>query len=351
MSFWTLNIWQRLHITLKPTAKLSTSKEQSWRIFDVLLGSIQPNGTRMYNTWCKHSLHKSIDRRVRKPLAEFCLVNHQAQQWKSFLLLGLVVNDWLDLTSAISDDMTVPSDSIYLQNTFCHQIEGIGNKTDANPETAKACYKGRLDKNLRLTTQVHLRQKLFVDRSPAQMAASLHVMNTPITKSLPKNIRTFGSIQVATNTVTVNDNGIHNWISVNRVTLDLATPDILTEMTKIATHPGRSTTGMRTETTNIMTFQVLNYSMKGDETEGNETHICGEWPVPCIIKHVWAGKKEICYRMVRIQPRYGQSRADKPQSTTFFASYWRGLNIQEISNPRNWCEGTVKQKGSTDKIR
>lgn len=100
-----------------------------------------------------------------------------------------------------------------------HQVGVLHKQMDAKLKTGQARYKCNFDRTVRHTPQYYSRQHFFIDRPQVQMTESARIADPPLTILLPKTFGPMKVISATSQTVTVDDNGIQNTISIDRATL------------------------------------------------------------------------------------------------------------------------------------
>lgn len=119
------------------------------------------------------------------------------------------------------DNMTGELESVSFRNRFFYQLDILRKETDAKHKKAQAHYKRNFDRTIWRMPQLQLREHVFFDIPLVQMTESARMAGAHLTKSLQKTVVQFKVISVAPDTVTLDDNGILNTISVDRVMLTL----------------------------------------------------------------------------------------------------------------------------------
>lgn len=90
---------------------------------------------------------------------------------------------------------------------------------DEKLATKKRTLQAQLDRRVRRTLQFYPAQHVFIDILPAYTTKSARKANTPLTKLLQKSFHPLKPISATSDTVTVDDNGVHNIVSIDRLTL------------------------------------------------------------------------------------------------------------------------------------
>lgn len=141
--------------------------------------------------------------------------------------------------------------------------------------------------------------------------------NALLTTSLPKNLGLFRVMSETPDTVTGNEVGIHNYISVDGVTF------------------APSNTQGNDETSRISDTQKANNHRKDDESDGSNARIIGDFPVQHILKLVETGRG---MNYILTWSGYGPEEDTVKQLQQipqhFITRYWRGLNRRKARKRR-----------------
>lgn len=87
---------------------------------------------------------------------------------------------------------------------------------DAKLESSQACYKRNFNRTVWNIPQFQSGQYVFIDRSRAQMTESACMANAPLTELKSWTLCPFEIISTTPDAVTLDENGIHNTVSVHR---------------------------------------------------------------------------------------------------------------------------------------
>lgn len=96
---------------------------------------------------------------------------------------------------------------------FLRQWDVLQKHMDAELKTAQECYSRNFNITVQSTSQLYSGQHIFVDRPQAQMTEPEQLVNTLLTNLLWKTLDMFKVISRTLETVTVDEDGIHNTLS------------------------------------------------------------------------------------------------------------------------------------------
>lgn len=132
------------------------------------------------------------------------------------------------------------------------QLDVLHKQRDAKLRTSQAHYNHNLNRTVSHMLQFHPLQRVFVDRPQAQMTDSGRMANAFLTKLMLKTLGPFKVISVTPDTVTLDEKGIHNTLSVDRVMVVLAISYVKTEPIKRKTFQTQCIPRMKIEPTKML---------------------------------------------------------------------------------------------------
>lgn len=141
------------------------------------------------------------------------------------------------------------------------------------------------------------------------MTESERVEDAPLMTFLPKTLGQFKVMSATSENVTVDENGTHNIVSVDRVTL--------------YPYNTRSDDGTDRE----CDTRNANSRRNEDQTDANDASIIGELSIQCIIKHIGSSNRmQNAVRWYSNGPKTGTEEPLQHVLQHFSAIYWRRLN-------------------------
>lgn len=146
-----------------------------------------------------------------------------------------------DPALSIPTIMLTPPELRWFRERFLRNLVALRARTGGILENAQARYERYFEKSIRVSPRLLPGQYVFLDRPPEQRTPAACFENELRSKLVSKTVQRFWIVSTTPDTVTVGEDGIHNSVSLNRVTRAPAEIAATDETTKLPSRKMRET--------------------------------------------------------------------------------------------------------------